>query len=148
MLEAIKLGIDVYRPAGEGGRYDMIFDLGATLLRVQCKWAPRHGDVVLIRCYSNRRTREGLRRRVYTRAEIDAIAAYFPYLDRCYVIPTERLGRSAMQLRVAPSRNNQRLGINWADDFELGATLRRLGAVAQLGERCHGMAEARGSSPL
>lgn len=46
---AIKLGIGVYRPAFEGGRYDLIFDLGARLLRVQCKWAVRQGEVVVVR---------------------------------------------------------------------------------------------------
>ena len=45
---AVKLGIDVYKPVGEGGRYDMIFEIDGRLLRIQCKWARRHGDV--IRC--------------------------------------------------------------------------------------------------
>ena len=61
---AIKLGIGVYRPLFDGGRYDFIFDLGTRLLRVQCKWAARRGDVVVVRCYSCRRTRDGqLKRR-------------------------------------------------------------------------------------
>src|SRR5215475_14678814 len=34
-LAATKLGIDVYRPVAEGGRYDMIFDLEDRLVRVQ-----------------------------------------------------------------------------------------------------------------
>jgi hypothetical protein len=37
---AIRLGVGVYRPLFEGGRYDLIFEVGETLLRVQCKWAP------------------------------------------------------------------------------------------------------------
>ena len=36
--EATKLGIEVYRPIAEGGRFDMIFLLGDELARVQCKW--------------------------------------------------------------------------------------------------------------
>jgi hypothetical protein len=43
VFEAVKLGIDVYRPVGEGGRFDMIFEVGERLWRVQCKWAPLHG---------------------------------------------------------------------------------------------------------
>ena len=38
-------------------------------------------------------------------------------------------------------------GLNWAEDFEFGATLARFGAVAQLGERDAGSVEAAGSSP-
>jgi hypothetical protein len=81
--------------------------------------------------------------------EIDLIAAYCRDLDVCYLLPIEDFdGRSAIQLRLMPAKNNQHQLINWAADYRLGATLRRLGAVAQLGERCHGMAEVRGSIPL
>jgi hypothetical protein len=55
---AIALGIDVYRPVGEGGRYDMIFELGERLWRVQAKWAPHYRDVIVVRCYSTRRNRD------------------------------------------------------------------------------------------
>lgn len=68
---AIKLGIGVYKPLHEGGRYDLILEVGPRLLRVQCKWAPRDGDVVVVRCRSCRRTRDGLRHRAYTAAEVD-----------------------------------------------------------------------------
>ena len=36
---AIKLGIGVLEPLSDGRRYDLIFDVGSQLLRVQCKWA-------------------------------------------------------------------------------------------------------------
>ena len=121
---AVKLRIDVYRPVGEGGRYDMIFDVGTRLLRVQCKWAPRHGGVVTLRCYSCRRNSDGLLRRKYVDGEIDAFAAYCPETDRCYFLPFELFtARSQVSLRLGPCRNNQQLGINWAKDFEFGATL-------------------------
>ena len=121
---ASKLGIDAYKPFGEGGRYDLILEVGPHLVRTQCKWAPRHGDVVVVRCYSNRRAREGLRRRCYTSAEVDAIAAYCQAIDRCFLLPADRIdGRPHVQLRLAPCRNNQRLGVNWADDFEFEARL-------------------------
>jgi hypothetical protein len=74
-LEAVKLGLGVYAPFGDE-RYDLIFDLRPRLVRVQCKWASRHDDVVVARLYSARRAREGLRRHFYSTDEIDAFAAY------------------------------------------------------------------------
>jgi PD-(D/E)XK endonuclease len=137
--EAIKLGIDVYRPVMEGGRYDLLLDLDPRLVRVQCKWAARYGDAIVIRCGSCRRTRDGLLHRPYGAEEIDAFAAYSVDTDRCYYLPLERFPhRRAIQLRVGPTRNNQRRGINWAADFEFAATLACHGAVAQLGERAAG----------
>lgn len=41
---ALGRGIDVYEPIGEGGRYDLIFDLGTRLVRVQCKAAVRRRE--------------------------------------------------------------------------------------------------------
>jgi hypothetical protein len=77
------------------------------------------GDVVLVRVYSSRRTARGSRRCAHGPGEIDALAAYCPELDRCFYLPVDRLsGRLQVCLRVAPSRNNQGAGVNWADDFD------------------------------
>jgi hypothetical protein len=148
VAHAARLGIDVYRPVAEGGRYDMIFDLAGRLTRIQCKWACRYGDVVAVRCYSCRRARDGMRRRFYTAEEIDAFAAYCAELDRCYFLPFELFPRrSQIHLRLSPARNNQRAGIHWASDFEFSATLAPYGAIAQLGERLSGTQKVAGSSP-
>jgi len=110
---AIQFGIEVYRPLGEGGRYDLIFELGRNLLRVQCKWATRYEDVVVLRCYSARRNRHGLLRRCYRAGEIDAFAAYCAELDTCYFVPFEVFGeRTEVRLRLAPCKNNQHKKIN------------------------------------
>jgi PD-(D/E)XK endonuclease len=146
-LAAIKLGIGVFRPYGDE-RYDLILDCRPRLWRVQCKWARRYGDVVIVRCYSSRRARSGLLRRKYTADEIDAFAAYCQELDRCFFLPIEDCPQNEVRLRIGPTKNNQKLGVTWADDFDFAATLGRYqGAIAQLGERRLGMAEVAGSSP-
>jgi PD-(D/E)XK nuclease superfamily protein len=138
---ATKLGFGVLRPLADGERYDLVLDLRPTLVRVQCKWAVMRGQVIEVRTGTNRRGPDGFIRTTYRHDEIDAIAAYCEALDRCYLLSISlAAGRSAFYLRLAPSKNNQRLGVNWASDYELGA-------IAQLGERRHGMAEAVGSSP-
>jgi PD-(D/E)XK endonuclease len=82
-----------------------------------------------------------LLRTFYTPEEIDAFAGYCADLDCCYFLPLETfVNRSAIQLRLAPTKNNQRSGVNWAKDFEFAATLGPQGAVAQLGERRAGSA--------
>jgi len=124
---AAELGVGVFKALTDGERYDLIFETGAALIRVQCKWAPLSDQTVVVRCYSNRRAREGLRRRSYTASEADAIAAYCPGLDRCFLIPATRFdGHLQLLLRLAPSRNNQRLGVNWADDYDFAARLTAL----------------------
>jgi PD-(D/E)XK endonuclease len=147
---AIKLGVEVYRPLAEGGRCDLILGLDTRLLRLQCKWAGYRNGVLTIRCYTFRRTRDGYRKTTYSASEIDAIAAYSFELDRCFLLPIALAERHpVVSLRVRPTRNNQRRGINWADDFDFAARLRNpQGAVAQLGERESGRLEVTGSSPV
>jgi hypothetical protein len=145
---AMELDVSVSRPLGDE-RYDLIFDLRPQLLRVQCKWATRRRDVIIVPCLANRRGPHGFIRRLYSPDEIDAVAAYCAATERCYLLPTSlSVGRTAVYLRLAPTQNNQHLNINWARDFHLEARLLRLrGPIAQLGERRHGMAEVAGSSP-
>jgi hypothetical protein len=124
--ECAKLGVPVARPLDDQ-RYDLVFDLGVKLLRVQCKWAARVGDVIAIRTRTCRRAREGLIDRSYGRDEIDAIAAFCPETGSCYLLPHElSVERVMVQLRLEPTRNNQAAGIRWARDYELGATLNAL----------------------
>ena len=53
---AIELGIGVCLPIGDGCRYDLIFDLHPELVRVQAKWAPRKGDILVVGLRTNRCT--------------------------------------------------------------------------------------------
>jgi prevent-host-death family protein len=131
---ATKLGVDVYRPLSDGTQYDLIFDLDSKLWRVQCKWAVKVDDAVVVRCYSCRRTKSGLIRRIYSAQQVDGFAAYCAELDRYFLLPLSAFPSiSQIHLRLTPPRNNQRAASNWAEDFSFEATLLRPGAVAQLG---------------
>jgi PD-(D/E)XK endonuclease len=140
--EATKHGVVVYRPAVEGARADMIFEVGATLLRVQCKWARLLDQVVEVRARTCRRGPGGTYiRGVYTADEVDAIAAYCMDNETCYLVPFSMFAdRANIYLRLSPARNNQKRLVHWAADY-------RLGAIAQLGERLGGTQEVVGSSP-
>jgi hypothetical protein len=140
--EATRLGIDVYRPVADGGRFDLVFAFDdGSLSRVQCKWANFVGGAVSVRCYSCRRAREGLRYRTYNAEEIDAIAAFCSDNGGVYYLPIALVAdHRIIHLRVAPAANNQSQAINWAREYELGA-------IAQLGERSAGSRKVGGSNP-
>lgn len=139
--EAARLGLSVLKPLTEHERYDLVLGIAGRLLRVQCKWAKKQGNVVAISLARNRRGPDGFIRRSYSATEIDAIGAYCGDLDSCYLLPIELVaGRWAIQLRLAPTRNGQRAALHFADEY-------RLGAVAQLAERYRGTVEAGGSNP-
>jgi prevent-host-death family protein len=139
---AVELGVPVLKPMSEHGRYDLVFDLGNRLVRVQCKWATCKGDVVLVHLGGSYLSPQGYVRSTYAPDEVDAIAAYCAELEECYFLPIELVaGQYQVHLRLVPPQNSQRAALTWAADHQLS------GAIAQLGERCHGMAEVVGSSP-
>lgn len=141
---ATRLGIPVLKPLTEHGRFDLAFEVGPRLYRVQCKWAALAGDrsVMKISVGGSRCTPNGYVLSSYAEHEIDLLAAYCGELDRCYLLPASLVAsRRQIYLRLAAPGNAQRACINMAEDYEFA------GAVAQLGERLSGTQEAAGSSP-
>src|SRR4051812_11469791 len=146
----MRLGFTVLKPLSDGTRYDLVFEAGGAFVRAQCKWAVVRGDVVVVNCQSSRRSPDGYQRSTYTAAETDIIAAYTADVDRSFLIAAADFeNHPSLSLRLGLPRNNQRRRVRWADDYDFGATLPRYlgGAIAQLGERLHGMQEVAGSSP-
>ena len=126
---AYELDIPVLRPVVEHARYDLAFEIGDRIYRVQCKWGGLHDDgaVIKVNLVSSWCTPNGYERRYYTEDEIDLVAIHCHDLDRCYLLPSTLVaGRRGIQLRVTPTKNGQRACLNHAVDFELA------GAVAQL----------------
>lgn len=139
--EAARLGLSVFAPLTEHERYDLILGVKGELLRVQCKWARRVKNALVVNLTTCRRGAGGHIRSSYSADEIDAVAAYCEELDECFLIPIAMVdGQGSVHLRLEPARNNQRAALHFAEKY-------RLGAVAQLAERCRGTAEAGGSSP-
>jgi prevent-host-death family protein len=143
---ATKLGVSVLRPIVDHARYDLAFEIGDRILRVQCKWGrlDEAGAVVQVQLQGSWLSpTAGYVRSSYSEDEIDLVAVYCGDLDRCYLLPIALVaGRRAIYLRLTPPKNGQRACINLASDFDLP------GAVAQLGEHQSGTLGVRGSSPL
>ena len=142
---ATRLGIPVFAPLTQHGRYDLVFELRSGLVRVQCKWGSLDEAAAVVRakleCSSC--SPSGYVRRNYAEDELDFVAVYCGDLDRSYLLPIALIaGRGGVYLRLTPPRNAQRACINLASDYEFA------GAVAQLEERSAGSRKVRGSSPL
>jgi prevent-host-death family protein len=141
---AVRHGIPVLKPVAEHGRYDIGFEIGPRLLRVQCKWGALDdaSAVIKVNLQSTWLSAQGYVRTTYREDEIDLVGVYCDGTDRCYLLPSKLVaGRRSISLRLTPPQNGQRACINLASDFEFS------GAIAQLGERLRGTQEAAGSSP-
>ena len=76
LAAVVELGVFVCVPFQEGRRYDLLFDIDDTLVRVQCKWGRLHRDVVVVQTGTCRHTPRGYVRTTYSVDEVDSIAVY------------------------------------------------------------------------
>jgi prevent-host-death family protein len=144
VAEALDAGVRVLTPVAEHGHYDLGFDLGGRILRVQCKWGAlnREKQVICTRIGRSRHTPHGYVLATYGVNDIDALAIYCGALDCCYLVPVDLVaGKYMLHLRVGPPQNHQRAALHYAADHLLP------GAIAQLGERSDGIRKVVGSSP-
>jgi hypothetical protein len=115
-------GYALSMPFGENSRYDLVIDDGIRLFRVQCKTGRlRKGAVRFSMCsnYAHHRN-PGTRSRDY-QGQVDHFAVYCRETSGVYLIPIGALPlRTLGTRRVEPPLNNQRSGIRFAADYEIG----------------------------
>ena len=102
---AAGLGFGVAKPWGDSLRYDFILDNSERLIRVQVKCT----ESIRARAYETRATyTTGKTRAVYTRKDIDYLAAHVVPLDLWYIVPVD-LCTEAPMLRFYPHRKAKKM---------------------------------------
>jgi hypothetical protein len=98
--KAVGLGFRVTKPWGDSERYDFVLDSGTRLWRVQikCTAAERAGGYHIQPIHFV----YGKNKVVYTRDEIDVLAAHVVPLDVWYVVPVKALA-AGTSLRLYPN---------------------------------------------
>lgn len=100
LARATDLGFGIAKPWGDCRRYDFILDNGECLHRIQVKCT----ESIRARAYETRATYTvGKGRAVYTKDDIDFIAAHVVPLDIWYILPVE-ICTPAPMLRFYPHR--------------------------------------------
>jgi hypothetical protein len=118
--DLVEHGHRIAIPFGEDVDFDLILVRDEKLERVQVKYTESDGQVVSVKCYSHSLTNGRIRQtKRYTSRTIDWLAVYDRTTDRCFYLPARELGegRSLLHLRLAPTKNNQRIGIRFAADY-------------------------------
>ncbi len=110
ILQALKHGWGVLKPVGDRLPYDLVFDVGAALVKVQvkCAWFDQQrGNYVV----DNRRTKTNRRwmvRETYDPSDFDFALAYIEELDLFYVFPVEVFISYASEVHLVEADKRQR----------------------------------------
>jgi PD-(D/E)XK nuclease superfamily protein len=118
--DLVQRGHRIAIPFGEDWDFDLILFRDDQFERVQVKYARSNGVVLGVKCGSHSLTNGRVRAtKQYTAETIDWIGVYDASTDACFYVPARLLGtgRSMIYLRLREPRNNQIVGVNFADDF-------------------------------
>lgn len=121
-----KLNIPVAIPFGDCERYDLIVDINNKLYKIQCKTASLYrGDSTRIsfNCRSISTSHGKNVHHRYTKDEIDFFATVWD--NKCYLVPVTETSTEKI-LRLIPPKNNQRVGVNMAEDYLLEKVVKEL----------------------
>lgn len=105
----------VLLPFGGDARYDLAYDEGGLLVRVQCKTAVLRNGVAVFNSRSLKR--DGTQ--VHYKGDADFFGVYCEATGSVYLVPVELAAKSKGSLRVEPPKNNQTKGILYAKDYLL-----------------------------
>ena len=113
MLAALaQAGLRVLVPFGGYHRFDLAFEDGEHLVKVQCKSGREHDGVIVFSTSDH--TVGGSRD---YRGDADLFGVYCHSRREVYLVPVTDVPRRAAHLRLVPPRNNQKAGIRMADPY-------------------------------
>jgi hypothetical protein len=115
-------GYGVLMPFGENTRYDLVIDDHGSFSRVQCKTGKLLKGVVTFRTASSYYHHPKPKMPVkHYRGQVDFFAVYCRETTGVYLVPIADLDMDThASLRVQPTLNNQRKGVRFAAEYEIG----------------------------
>lgn len=121
-----KLGYQVSIPFGDRERYDQIWDIDGTLLKVQVKTSSaldEKNTAIKFSCRSNTKKEGKIKHSRYNKREIDCFATMWE--GKCYLVPIEECS-TLKTLRFKPPKSGQEKGIIYAKDYEIEEVLKKI----------------------
>lgn len=106
-------GHTVLFPFTENEQYDLAIDIDGEFIRVQVKHAAKRDDGrIVVSCYGSNSSKSGNNTTIYTKDDIDGIAAFCSDTEECFWIPFEDMNRYTITLSEA--------GKHRIDDYRIG----------------------------
>ena len=111
--DLISKGWHIAFPYGENLKYDLIAEKDGICKRIQVKAVMPKNEVLHINCRSSNNWSVVH----YSVEDFEILAAVDLSTRDVYFIPSDRIHRNLINLRLKPAKNSQKKGINLAQDF-------------------------------
>ena len=111
--EIMTRGWHISLPYGENLKYDLIAEKDGIFKRIQVKAVIPKNGVLHINCRSSNNWSVVH----YSPKDFEILAAVDLQSKKVYFIPSDRMHKNLVSLRLVPSKNFQNKNINFADEF-------------------------------
>lgn len=117
-LDLSKKKFKVFTSNSEHVPFDIIaYKENGVFLRIQVKYRKAVRGKIDICSRTSWTDKNGTHTKAYDKKEIDFFAIYCPDTNKCYYMPIDIFNK-AFSLRINDTKNNQKIGVNLAKDFE------------------------------
>lgn len=125
MLAFLKQGINVLSTYGDCERYDFVIEPKQNLfIKIQVKTCHKTENGTITFNARSNHFKEGKRvYSTYSKDETDYFATV--YDGQCYLVPVSEVGTQC-SLRLEPTKNNNKVNIKWAKDYQMEEILGKL----------------------
>jgi len=121
VFELTRAGHTVAVPFGDNDGYDLLVEVDAGFLRVQCKTAwSLDSRVIRFNTHSQTTTDGEYHERTYD-GEVDAFFVRYPATGTCYWVDIDEVSGHSMDLRE--DANIDHPSINWAEEYEFDGSI-------------------------
>ncbi len=119
IADLLEQGLEVALPFGDNLPFDLIaVEPDFRLWKIQVKFARAHQGVIRVKNWRQSENTQRRYERIYTPAQVDVFAIYCPDTDLVYYVSQTEIGqRTTFYLRVTPTKNQQKVGIHWHNDY-------------------------------
>lgn len=122
-LGVLKAQLDLYEkgyliliPQTEHSPFDLVGYKDGKFLRIQVKYRTSKDDKIEVPFKTCWADKNGTHTKDYDKNEIDVMCVYCPDTDKCYYVNPQECNKT-FNLRLSPTKNNQKTGIHLAEDF-------------------------------
>jgi hypothetical protein len=115
-LDLYEKGYLILTPNTEHAPFDLVAYKNKQFIRVQVKYRAAKNNKIEIPYQTSWADKNGTHSKQYDKTEIDIMCIYCPNTDSCYYVNPSDYNKT-LTLRLVPTKNNQKLGINLAEDY-------------------------------
>ena len=110
ILYALKQGWGVLRPIGDRLPYDLVFDIGEKLVKIQVKsaWLDEKTKNYVVDTRRTKTNRKQMIRDVYDKSDFDFVVVYIESLEIFYVIPVDDFTNYGSSIHLVEVEKRQR----------------------------------------